>query len=63
VPIAILYCILLFLAFEWIQRRKQHAMQVAGIPRLARWTVYLGVIFLIFLYGNFNKTEFIYFAF
>lgn len=28
-----------------------------------RWGIYLFIACLVFVYGNFNKTEFIYFAF
>jgi D-alanyl-lipoteichoic acid acyltransferase DltB (MBOAT superfamily) len=54
----------IFLAIEWLQRSKQHALQIHSIrmPRAARWTVYYAIIFIIFYYGA-EKQEFIYFQF
>ncbi len=56
--------IILFLAVEWLQRNKQHALSFEGIriPKLARWFVYYVLIFIIFYYGG-EKQEFIYFQF
>jgi alginate O-acetyltransferase complex protein AlgI len=55
----------LFVLIEWIQRDKQHALDLAGFsfPRPVRLAGYFSLIILIFVFGNFNKTEFIYFAF
>jgi alginate O-acetyltransferase complex protein AlgI len=55
----------LFVLIEWIQRDKQHALDLAGfsLPRPVRLAGYFSLIVLIFVFGNFNKTEFIYFAF
>ena len=54
----------LFLAVEWLQRNKQHALEfdTIRIPRMARWTIYYAVVFVIFYYGG-EKQEFIYFQF
>lgn len=56
--------IFLFLAVEWFQRNKQHALEfdTIRIPRMARWTIYYAVVFVIFYYGG-EKQEFIYFQF
>jgi D-alanyl-lipoteichoic acid acyltransferase DltB (MBOAT superfamily) len=59
----VLYCLLLLIIMEWKQRSKQHALEIQMLPQSLRWIVYIVIIFLIFMYGNFNKTEFIYFAF
>jgi alginate O-acetyltransferase complex protein AlgI len=59
----ILYCIISLFVLEWINRGKQHAMQINEYNIIFRWTFYLTILFAIILYGNFNKTEFIYFAF
>ena len=54
---------LLFIV-EWIQKEKQHGLQLASnMPVSLRWIIYTIVCILILLMGNFNKTEFIYFAF
>lgn len=56
--------IFLFLAVEWFQRNKQHALEfdTIRIPKMARWTIYYAVVFVIFYYGG-EKQEFIYFQF
>jgi hypothetical protein len=56
--------ILILLAVEWIQRDKQHALQVENVVkyRIVRW----GIYFLIALYTITNageQAEFIYFQF
>jgi D-alanyl-lipoteichoic acid acyltransferase DltB (MBOAT superfamily) len=54
----------IFLAVEWLQRSKQHALQIESMkmPRAARWAVYYVIIFVIFYFGA-EKQEFIYFQF
>jgi alginate O-acetyltransferase complex protein AlgI len=59
----VLYCMLVFTALEWLNRDKQHALQIGNLNVSLRWLLYLSITFLIILYGSFNKTEFIYFAF
>ena len=53
-----------FLAVEWLQREKQHALDFTTIrfPKIARWAVYYAVVFIIFYFGG-EKQEFIYFQF
>lgn len=60
-----LFLILFLVLAEWLQRDKQHALQIHEMInwRIIRWAIYFGVAMLIFLFGVFNKTEFIYFAF
>lgn len=57
--------IILFTALEWLQRDKQHALDLSDftLPRPVRLAGYFSLILLIFVFGNFNKTQFIYFAF
>ena len=56
--------ILLSVVVEWIQRGKQHGLQIESIKsRPLRWLIYYSVILFILIAGRFNKTEFIYFAF
>jgi D-alanyl-lipoteichoic acid acyltransferase DltB (MBOAT superfamily) len=61
----LLTLILVFLGIEWAGRENQYAIARIGFswPRLLRWNFYLLIGLVIFFYGNFNKTEFIYFAF
>lgn len=49
---------------EYIQRRKQHALQFNKDNFVVlRWAAYITVAFIILFFGNFNHTSFIYFAF
>ena len=61
----LLALILVFMGIEWAGRENQYAIARIGFswPRLLRWNFYLLIGLVIFFYGNFNKTEFIYFAF
>lgn len=51
---------------EWLQRDKQHALQISNIrifkSRIMRWILYYGIIIIIVFYPNRNQT-FIYFQF
>jgi len=59
----ILWIVLLIIT-EWIQRDKQHALQLNGmnIPRVVRWGIYYSIIFILFYFGG-SQQEFIYFQF
>jgi len=60
---AFIYCGLL-LVIEWIQRKREHALDISGIrQRWLRWTIY--VIFVLSLFALTPRTfsEFIYFQF
>lgn len=59
----VLYSIIFMFVMEWLNRSKKFGLEIANYPYLLRWIMYLAIILVIFLYGNFNKTEFIYFAF
>ena len=60
----ILPLIAILIIVEWIQRDKQHGLQIDTIGRRpVRWLIYQCIILLILLCGSFTKTEFIYFAF
>ena len=56
--------IIIMLTVEWLQRDKQHGMQIDRVvnPYL-RYSMYFFVAILIWAHGSFDKTEFIYFAF
>jgi alginate O-acetyltransferase complex protein AlgI len=67
-PRAIMTTILisLFLLFEWIGREEKYAIEKIPIQfksNVLRWGTYVLIGLSIFVFGNFNKTEFIYFAF
>lgn len=53
-----------FVILEWIQRDKQHALQLrsARMPRIVRWSVYYGIIIVCF-FMNGAQQDFIYFQF
>ena len=60
---ALIYCLLLFI-IEWIQREKEHGLQINGEIKspAIRWVIYYILIFVIvFLQGT--PTDFIYFQF
>ncbi len=63
-PTSLIVIIIIFLLIEWVQREKQHALQIEilKLPRLAVWGFYLLLIIVIFLYGA-KQQEFIYFQF
>jgi D-alanyl-lipoteichoic acid acyltransferase DltB (MBOAT superfamily) len=55
--------ILILLIIEWIQRNKQHALQINSIhPIAARWAIYFALIIAIAVFGGEQET-FIYFQF
>jgi D-alanyl-lipoteichoic acid acyltransferase DltB (MBOAT superfamily) len=57
--------IIFFVFVEWLGREKQHVFHIENTNLLykIRWFMYVFVALQIFIFGNFNKTEFIYFAF
>lgn len=60
-----LFLISVLFFIEWLQREKQHALQIEKmkLPRLVRWTVYSFIIFMIGMYMPTSETPFIYFQF
>ena len=54
--------VLLFFGFEWLQRNRKQALEISFLPRIGRWFVYYGVLYLIFNYGA-SPQSFIYFQF
>ena len=55
--------LIFFIIIEWLGRKEQFAIEKIAFPKYIRWGFYLFIGLLIFIAGNFNKTEFIYFAF
>jgi D-alanyl-lipoteichoic acid acyltransferase DltB (MBOAT superfamily) len=64
-PKTLLLLIFVFFIIEWIQREKQHAMQIEmiKIPWMLRWAIYSFIIFIIGMYMPTGETPFIYFQF
>lgn len=55
--------ILILIVVEWIQRNKQHGLEIDGIKFTAlRWAVYYSVILVILNFGG-SQQQFIYFQF
>jgi alginate O-acetyltransferase complex protein AlgI len=54
----------MFIVIEWLQRDKQHALQIdhIKIPKLMRWGYYYFLVFLIFYFSG-TQQDFIYFQF
>lgn len=48
---------------EWVQRERPHALEVRHLAWPVRQGTYLGVFLLIFFFGKFNNSDFIYFQF
>ena len=57
--------IAVLLVFEWIFREKQYGLQLdsVNLHKSIKWSLMFSLGLVIFIFGNFNKTEFIYFAF
>lgn len=59
----ILPLIIILVTVEWIQRRKQHGLDIKAIkPVWIRWSIYYSVILIIILLGG-KQQSFIYFQF
>lgn len=59
----VFYGIIVMLIFEWWHRKEKFGLQIKSWPLVLRWGTYISIAFFIFLFGKFNQTEFIYFAF
>ena len=55
--------LLILVAFEWIHRDKQHALQFnKKLPIAINWSIYYTILVIIFLFGG-QQQQFIYFQF
>jgi len=63
-PLKIFIFIFFLIIVEWLQRKKQHGLQMdtVTIPRYLRWSTYYLIVFLILNFGG-NQQDFIYFQF
>lgn len=57
-----LFWITILVILEWVQRTKDHPLQIDNIGIVFRWVIYLIILMLIFKYFA-GAEEFIYFAF
>lgn len=56
--------ILIFIIIEWIQRNKEHPLQVESPSKFIRWSIYYLCFFSLWYFiASAQKTSFIYFAF
>ena len=53
----------ILLSVEWLQRERNHGLEIAHLNTATRWGTYLVFFSLIFFLGNFQKNAFIYFQF
>ncbi|KYG77038.1 D-alanyl-lipoteichoic acid acyltransferase DltB (MBOAT superfamily) [Roseivirga ehrenbergii] len=63
IPLVVLILIMFLLIVEWFQRREEYGFRMQFMRKELRWLTYFFVIMLILVFGVFEKTEFIYFAF
>ena len=66
-PKMVLVLILIFIGIEWIQREKNHGLEIYGTNLFAgkrsfRWAVYIAIVVALFSFGG-SQQEFIYFQF
>ncbi len=58
-----LFMIIILVLAEWSQRDKEHALQIEKLHKTVRWGIYFSLFMLIFFFGVFEETQFIYFQF
>ena len=58
-----LLCIFILVLFEWMNRDKIHALDIANYNKSSRWMLYIIIIIMIITFGSFNQNSFIYFQF
>jgi D-alanyl-lipoteichoic acid acyltransferase DltB (MBOAT superfamily) len=59
---SVFICLPLLLIVEWLQRNKQHGLQMNVQSLVLRWFIYISLIFIIWAFGGEQET-FIYFQF
>ncbi len=63
IPKRTLVFVVILTVVEWLQRNREHGLSMEGVRSgVIRYTCYLAVLALIFMFGVFNET-FIYFQF
>lgn len=55
--------IAIFMIIEWTGRKKEHALDVVGLPTPQRRLIYTCVFLMLSFFAVYNKSEFIYFQF
>ena len=64
-PTNLLVLLIVFLVLEWIGRRQQYAIETLFVKqsRFIKWTFYMLLIMLVFVFTSKTQQEFIYFQF
>jgi alginate O-acetyltransferase complex protein AlgI len=63
-PPRVFIVLVIMIVTEWIQRDKQHGLELSGLTsRPLRWIIYTILMVIIASHGHFGSTNFIYFAF
>ena len=55
-----LFCLFIFITIEWLNREKEHGLEITHLKTKFRWIIYSAVALLIITFGSFSKNEFIY---
>ena len=55
--------VIVILVSEWLQREKQHAMQIESWPVWMRWSAYYAIVIAVLLFRETDYVPFIYFQF
>jgi len=58
-----LWYVLLIFVIDWVQREKQHPLEIDALPRYSRWAIYYTISILILFVGKTGHVPFIYFQF
>jgi len=58
-----LWYVLLIFVIDWVQREKQHPLEIDTLPRYSRWAIYYTISILILFVGKTGHVPFIYFQF
>ncbi len=56
----LLFASVLILFVEWLQRTREHFLQIEHFPMVFRWIIYYSIIIVILVFGAFGSNEFIY---
>ncbi len=60
---SILILIFVFVFVEWLGREQKYAIEMIGRLKIIRWSLYICIIWVILIWGSFEKNQFIYFQF
>lgn len=62
-PLKMFLFVFLLISIEWIQRQKEHGLDISDRPIIIRWLIYMVITFITILFNSPNKYDFIYFQF